>query len=591
MNATNEEKKLLKEEAARNTEFYYAQYKGDKADMRAFITIEGRLFYIRKEYCEYYVDDDDIGKCFWLMKNGTYTAIARPHHTKQEAAVFKRDHAVGDIICCPFLQRVNDEYRVSISPSLYGLIDKSDAGIALDELIPGTVYQYRIDSMDTTGKHLNIILHLIGACSRKENRIYQVIPEPEAVKKTVIVTKEQAELLSDKSRIPVNTFEKKIGKDNLSQEDYRKYILDQYEKLYNKHQLIVHQGKKGTQIDVDLDVKDVNGVPLKAGINAKNEAPDIYYLALIGSVDPGSEMERYVYIPDFSRMTKQLSDIAIDEDWEGGEDEEQLEPRHILAQYIRFTFYKCMLDGLLEVNEQGNAIFNTGLVNNLYDDIYCYLKINTNINDALKRKWIFSGFACIGSDGIGKEISAGFNRYPEPPKYISPDHPEGIIFDTSKSIYLDYDHIIDDNIDRFPPEYLEKTFMNIPEIADVIKTKDEYFNQRIYRKRLNAAILQDQTGIIRGRIKMDLENAVKLAVKSCRWDYKTAVPVYYARINQTTLLLPLRLDPFSQKTDLALVVQQLQNGNYQGQTILTTGMAYLDARLICKPGNQWLTQK
>ena len=40
---------------------------------------------------------------------------------------------------------------------------------------------------------------------------------------------------------------------------------------------------------------------------------------------------------------------------------------------------------------------------------------------------------------------------------------------------------------------------------------------------------------------------------------------------------------------MALVVERLPNGNYQGQTILTLQMAYLDARQICRPNSEWLT--
>ena len=40
---------------------------------------------------------------------------------------------------------------------------------------------------------------------------------------------------------------------------------------------------------------------------------------------------------------------------------------------------------------------------------------------------------------------------------------------------------------------------------------------------------------------------------------------------------------------MALVVERLANGNYQGQTILTLQMAYLDARQICRPNSEWLT--
>ena len=36
------------------------------------------------------------------------------------------------------------------------------------------------------------------------------------------------------------------------------------------------------------------------------------------------------------------------------------------------------------------------------------------------------------------------------------------------------------------------------------------------------------------------------------------------------------------------MVQRMESGNYQGQTILTLPQAYLDARLVCRPDSDWL---
>ena len=58
--------------------------------------------------------------------------------------------------------------------------------------------------------------------------------------------------------------------------------------------------------------------------------------------------------------------------------------------------------------------------------------------------------------------------------------------------------------------------------------------------------------------------------------------------NGISLLLPLCLSDDEQAADVALVVEKQESGNYQGQTILTLQMAYLDARLICRPNSEWL---
>lgn len=79
-------------------------------------------------------------------------------------------------------------------------------------------------------------------------------------------------------------------------------------------------------------------------------------------------------------------------------------------------------------------------------------------------------------------------------------------------------------------------------------------------------------------------------IRLCKWNYKTAIPIYYPRNNSISLLLPLKLRTGSNRAaDVALVVERLVNGNYQGQTILTLSMAYQDARQICRPNSEWLT--
>lgn len=52
-------------------------------------------------------------------------------------------------------------------------------------------------------------------------------------------------------------------------------------------------------------------------------------------------------------------------------------------------------------------------------------------------------------------------------------------------------------------------------------------------------------------------------------------------------MLPLCLLD-DETADVALVVQRNTVGNYQGQTILSLPMAYLDARQICRPDSDWL---
>jgi hypothetical protein len=85
------------------------------------------------------------------------------------------------------------------------------------------------------------------------------------------------------------------------------------------------------------------------------------------------------------------------------------------------------------------------------------------------------------------------------------------------------------------------------------------------------------------------KRAVELAIKKVRWNYKTAVPVYYPTENTVNLLLPLCLLS-DDHVDLALVVEKTDSGNYQGHTIYPLDWAYSNARLIARPESSWLQE-
>ena len=72
-----------------------------------------------------------------------------------------------------------------------------------------------------------------------------------------------------------------------------------------------------------------------------------------------------------------------------------------------------------------------------------------------------------------------------------------------------------------------------------------------------------------------------------RWNYKTAIPVYFPSSEEISLLLPLSLVN-EEKIDVALVLEATQSGAYIAHTILTLKMAYNNARLIAKPDSSWL---
>ena len=161
--------------------------------------------------------------------------------------------------------------------------------------------------------------------------------------------------------------------------------------------------------------------------------------------------KRSHYIGDIVFFLDELSLMVLKgEKWDAAGDAE-IGKKFILKQYLRFTYYKARLDNL--VVENGNqAIFNTGLVDNSYDSIYCYLKPNTNQFDFFNRKWEFGFFAADGKKANGKMINKTFSEMPKSPEYIK--NLKDVFYDVSKKLSCDYDHIIRDNLKRLPVDFL-----------------------------------------------------------------------------------------------------------------------------------------
>ena len=87
-------------------------------------------------------------------------------------------------------------------------------------------------------------------------------------------------------------------------------------------------------------------------------------------------------------------------------------------------------------------------------------------------------------------------------------------------------------------------------------------------------------------LTMHLDEAIGVAKKRARWNYRTAIPHYFPSFKRLEFLLPLCLLRDSQ-VDVALSVQKTDTG-YLGNTVLPLDWAYKSARLVCRPDSDWL---
>ena len=280
-----------------------------------------------------------------------------------------------------------------------------------------------------------------------------------------------------------------------------------------------------------------------------------------------------------------LAKIALDEDWAYGETHNPRTPFPILRNYLINTFYKQYRDDrVTEVAHGGKswAAFNTGLVDDRYDPIFALYEQN----DRPPRPWKFHSFCRPNIGRDGQVLARNFNPLPAAPKYF--EKAEDVIFDPDTPIQPRYDHIVYDSIekDRYPAEFLRKHVPSDLEWKDPTKLekpeREAYL--RSFRVALEADARTDRD--IRNRI----DDAIELAVKRARWNFKTAIPLYYPKANAISLLLPIALVD-DDKVDLALVVTRTAAGGYSGETVYKLKWAYDHARLVCRPDSDWLTPR
>ena len=136
-----------------------------------------------------------------------------------------------------------------------------------------------------------------------------------------------------------------------------------------------------------------------------------------------------------------------------------------------------------------------------------------------------------------------FAHLPDMAHYF--DDPTVLVFDTRKELRVNVDHVVADNIARFPQG---------------LQAMNQFGVQNL------------------------VKSAIDAAVQRVRRNYKIAIPQYYQ--GQVQLLLPLSLtDPL--RAHMALVVDRFPEF-YRAATCLTLDMAYNNARQLARPDRDWL---
>ena len=292
---------------------------------------------------------------------------------------------------------------------------------------------------------------------------------------------------------------------------------------------------------------------------------------------------------------KELAEKALAEKWYyGAANAADAENYPILKNYLAYTFKRLVFEDKIlygDVADAGYAgeeyaAFNTGLVDQKYEYIYALFKKNTM---SPQPYWYLLDFVVAGEQS-GKTLARLFYPLPKRADYFENQF-RNMVYDTSTQLLCDYTHIIVERIGRFPLRFLQENCP--PNMLDIdgIKLEEVYpkhakdSERKRYFEQLGERIRN--TPMVLNNLKNRLEAAIHLTLKRVEWNYKTAIPVYFPTRNLCSLLLPLCLSEEGQ-VDLALVVEPLQSGAYQGQTVLPLDLAYNNSRLLTRPDSDWL---
>ncbi len=220
-------------------------------------------------------------------------------------------------------------------------------------------------------------------------------------------------------------------------------------------------------------------------------------------------------------------------------------------------------------------LFNTGLVDELYESVYAVFYTNT-YGDA---PWRFHKFI----SGSGEDSEHMFlaklygDKFPLPAKYYNSTLQ--LVYDITKPIgSYNWAHIID-RCDRLPVEFFED---NCPKEVEDSRNEDGTIDYQLLSKNIK------NNPRVHRQIQNRIKDAVEHALKRVEWNFKTAIPIYYPGGKDISLLLPLSLIGENNKIDAALVLESNSTA-YIAHTILKLNMAYANARLITRPDSDWLT--
>ncbi len=337
------------------------------------------------------------------------------------------------------------------------------------------------------------------------------------------------------------------------------------------------------------------GEPLyvKMYTNKNKQAPQEWFGAyIVTQKELQDELFSYLYFRtgDFLFDSREqvnafyngLAKKAMPENWDYEEENGDHYDKSILKSYLEMTYYRLKqedADPNLDQNEKiarwvhGKVYFNSGLLDRFFRQII----IAADLKEIVEQlpvlgecRWNMLTNLQAYSENDYK-LADVFERSAWLPEIASFFHNrEDVVFDASLEIKTRDRHIVQDGVERGRLPRYTKDYQEVKESGD----KEEL-----------EGLISD--------IADDVDKAIQRARLLAARNYKLAVPQYWKETGKIQFLLPLYMSNRDRKPECALVCSRVGTGNdgyYRGETILTLGMAYNNARLIAKPDVSWLDQ-
>ncbi|WOF23647.1 DUF3825 domain-containing protein [Microbacterium betulae] len=233
-----------------------------------------------------------------------------------------------------------------------------------------------------------------------------------------------------------------------------------------------------------------------------------------------------------------LAHLSEPEEWTGSTPTGR--PLPILDSFLRYTYRRLVMEDKIAVTADGEfAAFNTGLLTPHAEEIFGFFQRNQHA----AQRWYFTGWVTESS----RDLLRNFDQPPQMAEYVT--SASELVYDWRRELKLAYDHILGDNIDRFPAEMIEQPL----------------------------------------RARQALDSAINLTLRRVRRNHKLVIPQWYPKLGEAGAQFLMPLDLTGDRTaDLALVVSVVGDRAYRGHTVLTLDMAYTNARLVARPDSDWL---